>query len=99
MGIIMNRLNVSITGMERSSGVSYLPSLTEVSVTLMIVGAGFALFTLAARYLPVFHHVTEESEPEAAWPEARAPPSAGRSRASPPGSWLSPRSSSSARSA
>jgi c(7)-type cytochrome triheme protein len=74
MGIIMNRLNVSITGMERSSGVSYVPSLTEVSVTLMIVGAGFALFTLAARYLPVFQHVTEESEPEAAWPEAAAPP-------------------------
>ncbi len=68
MGIIMNRLNVSITGMERSSGVSYLPSLTEVSVTLMIVGVGFAIFTLAARYLPIFHHVTEE--PESAWPEA-----------------------------
>ena len=70
MGIVMNRLNVSITGMERSSGVSYLPSLTEVSVTLMIVGAGFLIFTLAAKYLPIFHHVTEESEPETSWPEA-----------------------------
>ncbi len=70
MGIIMNRLNVSITGMERSSGVRYLPSLTEVSVTLMIVGVGFAIFTLAARYLPIFEHATEESDPEAAWPEA-----------------------------
>ncbi len=68
MGIVMNRLNVSITGMERSSGVSYVPSLTEVSVTLMIVGAGFLLFTLAAKYLPVFEHATEE--PEASWPEA-----------------------------
>ncbi len=67
MGIIMNRLNVSITGMERSSGVSYLPSLTEVSVTLMIVGVGFLIFALAARYLPIFHHATEEPE---AWPEA-----------------------------
>ncbi len=74
MGIVMNRLNVSITGMERSSGVSYLPSLTEVSVTLMIVGAGFAIFALAARYLPIFQHVTEEPEPEATWPEAEPVP-------------------------
>jgi c(7)-type cytochrome triheme protein len=70
MGILMNRLNVSITGMERSSGASYLPSLTEVSVTLMIVGVGFALFTLAARYLPVFQHATEDPGPEAAWEDA-----------------------------
>src|SRR6266496_3390750 len=34
LGVIMNRLNVSITGMERSSGGSYSPSLTEVSITL-----------------------------------------------------------------
>ena len=70
MGIVMNRLNVSITGMERSSGVSYLPKLTEIFVTLMIVGVGFLIFALAARYLPIFHHATEEPEPEAAWPEA-----------------------------
>jgi c(7)-type cytochrome triheme protein len=70
MGIIMNRLNVAITGMERSSGASYLPSLMEVSVTLMIVGVGFAIFTLAARYLPVFQHATEEPGPEAAWEDA-----------------------------
>ncbi len=74
LGIVMNRLNVSITGMERSSGVSYAPSLTEVSITLMIVGIGFALFSLAAKYLPVFQHATEEPEleeaaPEPAWPE------------------------------
>jgi c(7)-type cytochrome triheme protein len=70
MGIIMNRLNVSITGMERSSGVSYVPSVTEVSVTLMIVAAGFALFTLATKYLPVFGHDTKEPAAEARWPEA-----------------------------
>jgi c(7)-type cytochrome triheme protein len=62
----MNRLNVSITGMERSSGVSYAPSLTEVSITLMIVAIGFAVFTLAAKYLPVFQHAHDpEPEPEA----------------------------------
>jgi c(7)-type cytochrome triheme protein len=70
MGIIMNRLNVSITGMERSSGVSYVPSLTEVSVTLMIVGVGFALFSLAARYLPVFQHKPLGPAAETEWPDA-----------------------------
>lgn len=65
LGVVMNRLNVSITGMERSSGVSYAPSLMEISVTLMIVAIGFAVFTLAAKYLPVFKHATQEPEPEA----------------------------------
>lgn len=76
LGIIMNRLNVSITGMERASGVSYTPSLTEVSVTLMIVGVGFALFALAAKYLPVFSHAT--NEPEAPWRGPAEPERVGR---------------------
>jgi c(7)-type cytochrome triheme protein len=77
LGVIMNRLNVSITGMERSSGGSYAPSLMEVSVTLMIVGIGFAVFTLAAKYLPVFKHATHEPEPETgAEPEWIEPDSA-----------------------
>ncbi len=71
LGVIMNRLNVSITGMERSSGVSYVPSWTEVSVTLMVVGTGFALFTLAARYLPVFQHDTKAPQPETDWADSR----------------------------
>jgi len=46
-------LNVSITGMEGSSGVHYFPRWTEVAVTLSIVGVGFLLFSLAVRYLNV----------------------------------------------
>ena len=57
-GFILNRLNVSITGLEASSGVHYFPRWTEVAVTLSIVGVGFLLFSLAVRYLNVF-------EPEA----------------------------------
>jgi c(7)-type cytochrome triheme protein len=56
MGFIMNRLNVGITGVDRSSGVSYFPSFTEVSVTLMIVAIGFVIFSLAVKYLRVFEH-------------------------------------------
>ena len=56
LGFIMNRLNVSITGMEAASGTRYFPSWTELSVTAMIVGAGFVLFGLGVRYLTVFPH-------------------------------------------
>ena len=53
LGFVMNRLNVSITGMERALG-HYFPSWTEISVTSMIVALGFVLFATAAKYLPVF---------------------------------------------
>jgi Ni/Fe-hydrogenase subunit HybB-like protein len=53
-GFITHRLNVSVTGMEAGSGVSYVPRWTEVALTLSIVAAGFAIFRLAAHYLPVF---------------------------------------------
>jgi Ni/Fe-hydrogenase subunit HybB-like protein len=52
-GFLLNRLNVSITGLEASSGVHYFPRWTEVAVTLSIVGVGFLLFSLAVRYLNV----------------------------------------------
>jgi c(7)-type cytochrome triheme protein len=54
LGFVMNRLNVSITGMEASSGVAYFPSVTEISVTVMIITLGFVLFGLAVKYLRVF---------------------------------------------
>ena len=59
MGFIVNRLNVAITGMAASSGVNYFPSVLEVFVTLSIVGAGFTLFSLAVKYLPVFPEAKE----------------------------------------
>jgi c(7)-type cytochrome triheme protein len=58
LGFIMNRLNVSLTGIETASGARYFPSWTELSVTAMIVGIGFVLFGLAVRYLTVFPHET-----------------------------------------
>jgi Ni/Fe-hydrogenase subunit HybB-like protein len=61
---ITNRLNVSLTGMEASSGTHYIPKWTEVAVTLSIVAAGFAIFRLAAKYLPVFAEEHEEDSEE-----------------------------------
>ena len=69
LGFITNRLNVSITGMESSSGMHYFPKWTELAVTALIIAAGFALFGLAVRYLPIFHTATEQpplEEPEQA---------------------------------
>ena len=63
LGFVTNRLNVSITGMETSAGLRYVPKWTEVAVTGAIVAAGFALFGLAAKYLPIFpaeEHPQEE---------------------------------------
>jgi Ni/Fe-hydrogenase subunit HybB-like protein len=54
LGFITNRLNVSITGMETSAGLHYVPRWTEISVTGAIIAAGFALFGVAVKYLPIF---------------------------------------------
>ncbi len=55
-GFIMNRLNVSITGLEWSQGGRYAPSPAEGVITLMLVGMGIAAFALAVRFLPVMVH-------------------------------------------
>lgn len=56
LGFILNRLNISMTSIERYSGTSYFPSWMEISVTLMVVAIGFAAFRLAVKYLPIFSH-------------------------------------------
>lgn len=55
-GFVTNRLNVSITGMEASAGVTYIPKWTEVAITASIVAVGIAIFGLAAKHLPIFEH-------------------------------------------
>ena len=55
LGFVLNRLNIAITGMERAAGVQYIPRWTEVAVTAAIVAFGIFVFTLAVKYLPIFH--------------------------------------------
>jgi Ni/Fe-hydrogenase subunit HybB-like protein len=81
LGFITNRLNVSLTGMEASAGVRYFPKWTEIAVTASIVAAGFAIFGLAAKYLPIFESAAEleartgkEFEPLPAAARAANPP-------------------------
>jgi Ni/Fe-hydrogenase subunit HybB-like protein len=54
LGFVINRLNVSVTGMESAAGVHYVPSWMEITISLGLVGIGFACFALAVRYLPIF---------------------------------------------
>ncbi|MCL4511777.1 MAG: Ni/Fe-hydrogenase cytochrome b subunit [Bacteroidetes bacterium] len=53
-GFVLNRMDVSVTALERHYGTNYFPSWMEISVTLMIVALGFAAFKLAAKNLAVF---------------------------------------------
>lgn len=68
IGFVTDRLNVALTGMQASAGVSYFPSWMEISITAAIVTFGFVVFSLAAKYLPVYDH--EETAPEKPLPEA-----------------------------
>src|SRR6266568_374436 len=73
LGFITNRMNVSITGFEGSTGVRYFPKWTELAVTGMIIAAGFALFGLAVKYLPIFPKeealLEQAAQPDSAVPE------------------------------
>ncbi|MFB3812831.1 MAG: NrfD/PsrC family molybdoenzyme membrane anchor subunit [Terriglobales bacterium] len=70
LGFVTNRLNVSITGMETVSGVRYVPKWTEYGITAAMVAAGFFIFAVAAKYLPIF----EEEHHAAAAPAAAGEP-------------------------
>lgn len=53
-GLILNRLNVSITGLVASSGINYFPSFDEISITIMLVVLAIFAFRLIAKNFSVF---------------------------------------------
>jgi Ni/Fe-hydrogenase subunit HybB-like protein len=66
LGFLLNRINISVTGMEAWAGVSYFPSWMELSVTAMIVTIGFIVFAWASKNLPLFNHTGHGGEPSRA---------------------------------
>jgi Ni/Fe-hydrogenase subunit HybB-like protein len=58
-GFILNRFNVSTTGLERSAGFTYFPSFDEISITIMLVVLAMFAFRLVVKNFPVFEE--EES--------------------------------------
>jgi Ni/Fe-hydrogenase subunit HybB-like protein len=59
VGLVVNRLNVSLTGFEGSLGGHYVPTIAEGIISLMLVGVGVTVFTLAVRYLPIMETIEE----------------------------------------
>jgi len=53
-GFMANRLNVSITGLQSSSGIYYVPKWTELVPTLMVLTAAVLAFRYAVIYLDIF---------------------------------------------
>ncbi|MBZ5599567.1 MAG: polysulfide reductase NrfD [Acidobacteriia bacterium] len=53
MGFMANRLNVSITGLQASAGVYYVPKWTEFAATLAVVTAAVMAFRYAVLYLDI----------------------------------------------
>lgn len=65
-GFLLNRLNVSISSISPEVGVTYFPSMYEISVTFMLVVFGMWAFKIIAKNFPVFEEetITENSVPE-----------------------------------
>lgn len=53
MGFVANRLNVSITAFQTSSGFYYVPKWTEFALTFATVAAAVVAFHYAVRYLDI----------------------------------------------
>ena len=53
MGFMANRLNVSITGLQASSGVYYIPKWTEFAASLSVLTAVVLIFRYAVIYLDI----------------------------------------------
>ncbi len=53
-GFILNRMNVCVTSLVRSSGQSYTPSFEEVGITLFLIMSAMIAFKLIAENFQVF---------------------------------------------
>jgi len=53
VGVVLNRLNVAVTGMLGSSGALYVPAWTEVLITVSIVAAGILAYLWVMEHLPI----------------------------------------------
>ena len=73
MGVVINRWNVTLSGLvvppDWSPGVlgnvvaaSYFPTWTEFAVSAGVLGYGLLAFTLGVRYLPIFEKADHTPE-------------------------------------
>ena len=63
LGVVLNRLNVGITGIERYAGNVYFPTFLEAASSLFLLAMGLLAFALIVRYFPVFEPSEKERTP------------------------------------
>jgi len=63
LGVVINRLNVAVTGMLAGSRAAYIPAWTEVLITVSIVAAGILAYLWVMEHLPI---AAPHGTPEAA---------------------------------
>ena len=73
VGVVLNRLDVGLLGMLRTSPAGYMPTWMELVVSAGIIAGGLLVLTIMNRQLPI---VSEEPHDEALPGAARTPPTA-----------------------
>lgn len=58
-GVVANRLNISITALERNAARVYRPGWIEVIIAYSLVAVGVVIFAICVKRLPVFVDTTE----------------------------------------
>jgi hypothetical protein len=66
-GFMTNRVDVSVTGLQRSSGVYYVPQWTEFAATLMVLTVAVMVFRYAVIYLDILPKNTAKLPPQLRW--------------------------------
>jgi Ni/Fe-hydrogenase subunit HybB-like protein len=61
-GFMLNRMNVCVSSLVRSSGQSYSPSFEEIGITLFLVLAAMAAFKVVVERFKVFEHEEAHAE-------------------------------------
>ena len=62
-GFVINRLNVCITGFERSMNVFYTPKWSEISSTLLLIAGCVIAFRYAVLYLDIVPRIVRVMKP------------------------------------
>ncbi|WP_029915216.1 NrfD/PsrC family molybdoenzyme membrane anchor subunit [Pelobacter seleniigenes] len=53
LGVVLNRFNVFLIGVDPGTGWNYFPSVGEVAITLAFVAFGVLLYKIGVTYLPI----------------------------------------------
>ena len=53
LGVVLNRFNVFLIGVDPGSGWNYFPSVGEIAITLAFVAFGVLLYKIGVTYLPI----------------------------------------------